>query len=170
MSRAAQPNFPRFPKRRTLAVRYCSSIAASIKQRCTENEAIAFHDIKVGTSYTRFLIVVLGIYKQIRAQESSVLSDVDEDNFDRAFFTTKYEMSTLTFRNGCLLRSSYTRRCRHGAPERESSGRLICTHSDTGPKLTERELEATMDFCKNIFAPTNPRMHSEVGPLTYPGS
>lgn len=32
-----------------------------------------------------FLLVVMGAYKQIRAQEIPVLSDVDEDNFDRAF-------------------------------------------------------------------------------------
>jgi flavine halogenase len=31
------------------------------------------------------LIVVLSAYKQIRTQSSGVLSDVDEDNFDRAF-------------------------------------------------------------------------------------
>lgn len=32
-----------------------------------------------------FLLVVLSAYKQIRSQEESVLSDFDEDNFDRAF-------------------------------------------------------------------------------------
>jgi hypothetical protein len=36
-------------------------------------------------SVSRFTVVVLGVYKQIHAQESSVLSDIDEDNFDRAF-------------------------------------------------------------------------------------
>lgn len=30
-------------------------------------------------------MVVLSVYKQIRAQTSPVLSDIDEDNFDRAF-------------------------------------------------------------------------------------
>ncbi len=33
----------------------------------------------------RFLVVVLSAYKQIRAQSENVLSDVGEDNFDRAF-------------------------------------------------------------------------------------
>jgi hypothetical protein len=33
----------------------------------------------------RFLLVVLGTYKQIRNQAMPVMSDVDEDNFDRAF-------------------------------------------------------------------------------------
>lgn len=33
----------------------------------------------------RFLFVVLGTYKQIRNQSANVMSDVDEDNFDRAF-------------------------------------------------------------------------------------
>lgn len=34
---------------------------------------------------SRFLIVVLSAYKQIRAQSTDVLSDIDEDNFDKAF-------------------------------------------------------------------------------------
>ncbi|GLB41449.1 putative FAD-dependent small molecule halogenase [Lyophyllum shimeji] len=62
-----------------------STIAASIRGQCTEAEAAAFHNTKVGVSYTRFLVVVLGIYKQIRAQQEDVLSDVDADNFDKAF-------------------------------------------------------------------------------------
>jgi len=33
----------------------------------------------------RFQVVVLSAYKQIRAQNISVLSDIDEDNYDRAF-------------------------------------------------------------------------------------
>ena len=32
-----------------------------------------------------FLIVVLGTYKQMRNQNLAIMSDIDEDNFDRAF-------------------------------------------------------------------------------------
>ncbi|KAJ6604263.1 putative halogenase, partial [Mycena vulgaris] len=119
----------------TGALSAASSIAASIKNQCTETEAIAFHHAKVGTSYTRFLLVVLGIYKQISNQEAAVLSDIDEDNFDRAFV---------------FLRPSET-----GV-------------ADTDPKVTERELQDTMDFCKNVFAPTDPQMHSEVAQRLSP--
>ena len=33
----------------------------------------------------RFLVVVLSAYKQMKSQGDNVLSDIDEDNFDRAF-------------------------------------------------------------------------------------
>ena len=33
----------------------------------------------------RFLVVVLSAYKQMRSQSTDVLSDVGEDNFDKAF-------------------------------------------------------------------------------------
>ena len=33
----------------------------------------------------RFQIVVLSAYKQIRSQSADILSDIDEDNYDRAF-------------------------------------------------------------------------------------
>ncbi|KAK7007510.1 hypothetical protein R3P38DRAFT_1655478 [Favolaschia claudopus] len=61
------------------------TICASARGQCTEEEAIEFHNNKVAISYTRFLVVVLGVYQQIHAQKNAVLSDVDEDNFDRAF-------------------------------------------------------------------------------------
>ncbi|KAJ7623852.1 putative halogenase [Mycena polygramma] len=62
-----------------------SSIAASIRGQCTEEEAVRFHDTKSATSYTRYLLVVLSAYRQITAQSDSVMSDIEEDNFDRAF-------------------------------------------------------------------------------------
>ncbi|KAI0308431.1 hypothetical protein OF83DRAFT_1089834, partial [Amylostereum chailletii] len=61
------------------------SIAASIRGHCTEEQACSFHNLKTGTAYTRFLVVVMGVYRQIRAQEVPVLQDVNEDNFDHAF-------------------------------------------------------------------------------------
>ncbi|KAH9990960.1 hypothetical protein BJV74DRAFT_772520, partial [Russula compacta] len=63
-----------------------ASIAASIRGDCPESHAAEWHTQRVGVSYTRFLIVVLSAYKQIRAQSKDVLCDVGEDNFDKAFY------------------------------------------------------------------------------------
>ncbi|KAF9076882.1 hypothetical protein BDP27DRAFT_1379798 [Rhodocollybia butyracea] len=62
-----------------------STICASIKGNCTEDEAIAFHNSKIGTSYTRFLVVVWATYRQMKSQTAPILAEIDEDNFDRAF-------------------------------------------------------------------------------------
>ncbi|KAI0343377.1 FAD/NAD(P)-binding domain-containing protein [Trametopsis cervina] len=62
-----------------------ATIAASIRGDCTEREAAGYHTGRVAVSYTRFLVVVLSAYKQIRAQSENVLADIDEDNFDKAF-------------------------------------------------------------------------------------
>ncbi|KAL1701051.1 hypothetical protein EV121DRAFT_282952 [Schizophyllum commune] len=62
-----------------------STIAAVIRGDCTAKQGLEFHHSKVGTAFTRFLFIVLGIYKQIKAQEEPVMFEVDEDNFDRAF-------------------------------------------------------------------------------------
>jgi flavin-dependent dehydrogenase len=69
----------------TSALSAAATICASIKSDCPESDAANWHTRRVATSYTRFQVVVLGAYKQIRAQSASVLSDIDEDNFDRAF-------------------------------------------------------------------------------------
>ncbi|KZV68748.1 FAD/NAD-P-binding domain-containing protein [Peniophora sp. CONT] len=70
----------------TSALSAACSIAASIRGHCSEDQAITFHNLKTGTAYTRFLVVVLGAYRQIQSQDVPVLQDVDEDNFDRAFY------------------------------------------------------------------------------------
>ncbi|KAL0952401.1 hypothetical protein HGRIS_006677 [Hohenbuehelia grisea] len=62
-----------------------ATICAAIRGDCTDAEAIAWHTAKVDTSYTRFMLVVLSAYHQIRAQEAPVLAKTEEDNFDRAF-------------------------------------------------------------------------------------
>ncbi|KAJ7745978.1 putative halogenase [Mycena olivaceomarginata] len=62
-----------------------TTICASIRGHCTEEEAIMFHNQKIAVSYTRFLLVVLGVYRQIQSQDAPVFSDINEDNFDRAF-------------------------------------------------------------------------------------
>ncbi|KAI9571693.1 FAD/NAD-binding domain-containing protein [Boletus coccyginus] len=61
------------------------TISASIRGSATETEAQRWHTSTVGTAYTRFLLVVLSAYKQMRNQDAPILSDVDEDNFDRVF-------------------------------------------------------------------------------------
>lgn len=111
------------------------TIAASIRGTAPEDKAAQWHDTKVGTAYTRFLVVVLGTYKQIRNQNLAIMSDVGEDNFDRAFE---------------LIRP------------------VISGAADVGKTLTENELEDTMDFCSNLFAPTDPEMHKSVGARVDP--
>ncbi|KAJ6497752.1 hypothetical protein C8R45DRAFT_984123 [Mycena sanguinolenta] len=70
----------------TSALSAASTICASIRGDCTEAVAADWHTKRVSTSYTRFQVVVLSAYMQIRSSQSAdVLSDIDEDNFDRAF-------------------------------------------------------------------------------------
>ncbi|PFH50120.1 hypothetical protein AMATHDRAFT_61783 [Amanita thiersii Skay4041] len=69
----------------TGALSAATTICASAKGQVTESEAQHWHDAKVGICHTRFLIVVLSAYKQMQSQNRPVLSDVSEDNFDRAF-------------------------------------------------------------------------------------
>jgi len=106
-----------------------STISACIRNQCSEEESFKFHNLKVGTAYTRFLLVVLSVYKNIRSQTVPVLSDINEDNFDRAFHIFRPVIQ------GC---------------------------ADADPTLTEEELQNTMEFCKNILAPTQPEMFDSV--------
>ncbi|KAG7442938.1 FAD/NAD-binding domain-containing protein [Guyanagaster necrorhizus] len=112
------------------ALTAAASISASIRKTCSELQAAQFHDKKVAIAYTRFLLVVMGVYKQIRNQDLHILAEVDEDNFDRAFD---------------ILRP------------------VIQGTADVGKTISEVELQKTMDFCKDIFAPTDPQMHEAVG-------
>lgn len=61
------------------------TIQAVRRQDCTEFEAAKWHSVKIAESYSRFLLVVLAALRQIRKGDEPVLSDFDEDGFDRAF-------------------------------------------------------------------------------------
>ncbi|KAK1230493.1 hypothetical protein PQX77_006421 [Marasmius sp. AFHP31] len=69
----------------TSALSAAASICAAIRGDCTESEAATWHTHRFATSYTRFQLVVMSAYQQLRAQHLDILSDIDEDNFDRAF-------------------------------------------------------------------------------------
>jgi flavin-dependent dehydrogenase len=62
-----------------------ASICAVRKGEVTEEAAAAWHTARAETSYTRFLLVVLSAYQQMRSQSEDILSTDSEDNFDRAF-------------------------------------------------------------------------------------
>ncbi|KAF5384531.1 hypothetical protein D9757_006465 [Collybiopsis confluens] len=62
-----------------------SSVCASIRGDCSEEDAARWHTARFSTSYTRFQLVVLSAYKQLRDQQMNILTDIDEENYDRAF-------------------------------------------------------------------------------------
>ncbi|KAF7554238.1 hypothetical protein G7Z17_g3056 [Cylindrodendrum hubeiense] len=61
------------------------SIQAARRGDCSEFEAAKWHSAKIAESYSRFLLVVMTALRQIRKGDEPVLSDFDEDGFDRAF-------------------------------------------------------------------------------------
>ena len=67
------------------ALAAATSIHASIREDCNEFESSKWYAKKVDEGYTLFLVVVMAALKQIRMQEQPILSDVDENSFDRAF-------------------------------------------------------------------------------------
>ncbi|KAL1696002.1 hypothetical protein GGG16DRAFT_121324 [Schizophyllum commune] len=113
----------------TSAMSAAASICAAIRGDCTEEAAGKWHTERVMTSYTRFQLVVLSAYKQFRNQAEDVLSDIDEDNFDRAF---------------AMFRP------------------VIQGGADIGIRLSEDELQRSLDFCANLFNPTTPEQHAEL--------
>ncbi|KIK78138.1 hypothetical protein PAXRUDRAFT_342290 [Paxillus rubicundulus Ve08.2h10] len=69
----------------TSALSAAASICGSIRGDCSEAIATSWHTRRFSLSYTRFQMVVLSAYKQIRATNFDVLNDVDEDHYDQAF-------------------------------------------------------------------------------------
>lgn len=61
------------------------TICAAMRDDCSEKTAASWHSHKVADGYTRFLLVVLSALKQIRQQDEPILTDFNEDGFDRAF-------------------------------------------------------------------------------------
>lgn len=62
-----------------------TTICAAKKGHIKETAAAGWHSSKVGTGYTRFLLVVMSALKQITVPDEPVIGDWDEKSFDRAF-------------------------------------------------------------------------------------
>ncbi|KAL9607854.1 MAG: hypothetical protein Q9167_007277 [Letrouitia subvulpina] len=62
-----------------------TTVCASIRGQISEFGAADWHSKKVAEGYSRFLLVVMSVLKQIRMKEQPVLTDMDEKGFDRAF-------------------------------------------------------------------------------------
>ncbi|TVY90420.1 Flavine halogenase [Lachnellula willkommii] len=61
------------------------TICAARRGDCDEVGTAKWHSHKVKDGYEHFTFIVSSAYRQIRNQEEPVLSDIDEDSFDRAF-------------------------------------------------------------------------------------
>ncbi|PBK87739.1 putative halogenase [Armillaria gallica] len=137
-----------------------STIAASIRGNCTEEEACGFHSSKVETAYTRFLFVVLGIYKQIRAQETAVLYEDKEDNFDRAINSLRPVIQGCADANENLTEAELQNTldfCRSVlAPNKQQGNLGTPAGVDVGVEHAQSETDAqnplrSMDDCKRNF-------------------
>lgn len=84
-----------------------ATIAACIRGDMDHDSAAKWHTNKTREGYARFCLVVLSAYKQMRNQEDHVLSDFDEDNFDRAFSFFRPSAYSLYLESYSYLSSWY---------------------------------------------------------------
>jgi flavin-dependent dehydrogenase len=61
------------------------TIQALRKGQCDTYTAAKWHTTKVTEGYTRFLLVVITVLRQLRKQEQSLLGDKNETGFETAF-------------------------------------------------------------------------------------
>lgn len=118
-----------------------TTICAARKGDCDEATAAIWHSRKVAEGYTRFLLVVLSALKQIREGDEAVLSDFDEDGFDRAFafFRPSKLPATDNLTSHACLNASI----------------VIQGTSDISGKLSQEEVCKTVDFCFQAFKPVD---------------
>ncbi|KAH8918160.1 FAD/NAD(P)-binding domain-containing protein [Atractiella rhizophila] len=58
-----------------------ASICAAIRKNCSVEEAAKYHSMKVSIAFTRFLLVVLGVYKQVEQKSIVNVGDINENVF-----------------------------------------------------------------------------------------
>lgn len=61
------------------------TVQAARKGQCSELAAAKWHSGKVTEGYTRFLLVVMTVLKQVRQQSRALLAKEEEEGFERAF-------------------------------------------------------------------------------------
>ena len=91
----------------------------------------------------------------MRAQDAPVLSNVDENNFVVPLIIPTQEVSLYPLKQ-----------------TRIDVGSLVIQRkvdTQTTKKLSEAELRDTIDFCANVFAPSEPEERQRVMELTAAG-
>ncbi|KUJ13601.1 FAD/NAD(P)-binding domain-containing protein [Mollisia scopiformis] len=63
------------------------SIQASRRGQADERTAAHWHTTKVSEGYTRFLLLVMTVLRQLRLKESQIITSEEEEGFDMAFKT-----------------------------------------------------------------------------------
>ncbi|KAL3464925.1 FAD/NAD(P)-binding domain-containing protein [Aspergillus heterothallicus] len=87
-----------------------TTIAAAIRGDVDEDTAAQWHSAKIRAGYARWLLVVLSVYKQMIHQDEAVLSDFNEDNFDRAFaFFRPVIQGTVDETGGKITQAEFAR-------------------------------------------------------------
>ncbi|KAJ3797265.1 hypothetical protein GGU11DRAFT_86087 [Lentinula aff. detonsa] len=104
------------------------SIISIIDGKADEESAAAFHNAELKVAFTRFFMVVMAGYKQMRGGlKADVLNDLDEKSFDRAFDIIR--------------------------PVIQGTGDIGVDKSSTGNvELSEKEVRGTMDFIFRLFS------------------
>ncbi|KAI4175821.1 MAG: hypothetical protein LQ343_001434 [Gyalolechia ehrenbergii] len=127
-----------------------TTISAAIRGDCEESIAAKWHSGKIAEGYSRFLLVVLSAYKQMRRQDQSILSGVDADNFDEAF--TAFRPSETTRPLFPLSHISFL----PFLPQVLTCYPVIQGTADTTSTVSHTNLDQTIDFCANAFDSVHP--------------
>ncbi|KAJ3805101.1 hypothetical protein EV368DRAFT_88298 [Lentinula lateritia] len=108
------------------------SIIAVIDGKTDEESAAAFHTAELKVAYTRFFMVVMAGYKQMRGGlKADVLNDLNEKTFDRAFDIIR--------------------------PVIQGTADIGVDKSSTGTvEMSEKEVRDTMDFVFRLFSHPSP--------------
>jgi hypothetical protein len=117
------------------------TICAAMRGDCEEHAAVDWHSHKVADGYTRFLLVVLSVLKQIREKEEPVLNDWNEDGFDRAFAFFRPSKRSPSLSPTCSFVNEYL---------------VIQGTADVKGELSQSEISKTVDFCMRAFQPVSP--------------
>lgn len=62
-----------------------TSIQAVRRGQCDEQSAAKFHSTKVAEGYTRFLLLVMTVLRQLRMRDVQLITNDEEEGFDKAF-------------------------------------------------------------------------------------
>jgi flavin-dependent dehydrogenase len=62
-----------------------ATIRASIRGQCSELTAAKWHTTKVNEGYTRFLLVVMTVLRQLRSKGTAIIGEEKDEGYDKAF-------------------------------------------------------------------------------------
>ncbi|KAL9078950.1 MAG: hypothetical protein Q9157_002134 [Trypethelium eluteriae] len=154
----------------TSALSAATSIQAVRRGQCDERKSAKWHGTKVAEGYTRFLLLVMTVLRQLRMRHINIISTEEEEGFDVAFKKIQpviqgvadTETQDAKVQKGAADSIDFGLASINITPEKEQAVINKMEQAQSSPEVLEKLTSVEVQVLSNILARTVEREKDEL--------